>query len=228
MLIERLQDIFDMSYAPYMAAYFAVLFVALVLRLTANRNFLLEVTNKKHQKLQLIKYLQRELQLTEDVVLRLKNDLDVINKFNKINAERALKAVERSKKLNYYADILENEELSESYRIYVRSLQKVATEINNVEEKAYNIMSKYQLDSKHTYALYSHGELSPEEYVMDLNKKREGIDRYNTTLHSKREKLYEYLFVLLKQNSELFEELLRYKDKNIDHKKFYFRHMSFA
>jgi hypothetical protein len=226
MIIERLLNN-NIEVIPLGILIFIAI-VTLVLKITANKDFLTNVKAKKAKQLELLEYIQNTLDTIGQRIEYLNNDLAVISQFNKKNTSNIKEIITKSHGLYSYLELLENTYISARFKNYIEGVTYVVEEIDQIEDFSYKSKAKYQTNAQEIYSKYHERKIDSNEYVDLLNAQREIMETKQNSLNADRERLYHELNTLSTEKEVLQSNMQEYYKKSIEHKKFYPRYMSFA
>lgn len=226
---ELLISLITDSYNIAVAASIAVLFiVAIILKLTSNKDYIKSLIEKKRSRRQLLAFVSQDLGVLGEDLNILLNDLYTIKNYNSIHIDRYIKHLQRAENIYESIDILEDEELIAWITDVLECSENIANRVLTVEQNDREVKEIYHHFIAEGLNRTKYCRISDKDYVVQLDEKTKEVKRLIEEFKREREFIYTGIQNLLREMNQLSTRIEKYKKHNIDHKKFLLRHLTFV
>lgn len=214
--------------APYIALFTVlILAVVAILKLTTDHQKLERLRTKKVQNKHLLEFICHELDLIIEHMSTLRNDMQVVHMYNITHIQKLETTLKYADTLNSYIDSLENGVLKETVLNNLNKANNIMKELSLIEQSAYETRGKHQEIVKALNRNYRIETINDKDYIESLNEANGNIKSLLKSYSDMRERAYENMQVYSAETTELKEQLMFYKQKAVEQKKFYPRYVAF-
>lgn len=214
----------ETMFIPLVVGVFLILFV---LRLTADKSFILSILENKKRKKVLLSFINDELTNTESALLKLKADIEIVDKFNIMHTKAVELCIKKMTTLYDYLPTLEDTQFEEQIKNFGFEVKRLNEDIVFLEDTIYKAHAAFLEYVKKANVKHESGLISKETYINELNFHRDRVISFIKDSSSQRNVLYNRLLVLVDQKKHLFDQI-EAKQKQLNHKRIYIRHMSYV
>ncbi len=214
--------------ALYMALFMVlVLGIAMILKLTANHQKLEQLKLKKMQNKQLLEFICHAFDKIDTHMANLLNDMDVVHMYNITHIKQLETTLKYAETLNEYIDNLEDNALKEVVLKNLSQCNQLAQDIALIEKSAYETRGKHQEIVKALNRNYRIETIDDRDYIESLNNANANVKSLLRSYSDMRERVYENLKLYLNDTGELKQQIMFYKHKAVEQKRFYPRYVAF-
>lgn len=205
----------------------SVLGVAMVLKLTANHQKLEQLKLKKTQNKQLLEFICYAFDKINTHMANLINDMDIVHMYNVTHIQQLEHTLKYAATINDYIDNLENSALKEVVLKNLEQCAHIAKEIDLIEKSSYETRGKHQEIVKALNRNYRIETIDDKDYIESLNNANTNVKSLLKSYSDMRERVYENVKLYLSDTEELKQQIMFYKHKAVEQKRFYPRYVAF-
>lgn len=207
---------------------FGVFLLLLIIRLRADKEFVLSITDKKNKRNSLISFISDELNGLENQLEKLKRDIEVVNHYNVMHLGHIDAYLSRYMHLYKYLELLDDNVLCARIKEFGIETKKLAEDINFLEQTIYDARLGFQKYIDNATAKHANNSISSEEYVQELNFQRDKILKFIEQNNTQRYIQLDRISALIKECLNIEKDLMSYKKDKVETKHFYVKHMVYA